>query len=254
MFFILSKILSFLLSPFNWCVLLLLMQWLIKSKKYKKVLLTSSVSIFIIFSNTFIFQKVISVWETPIESYSMLQNNNSPIVVLGGLSSYDDTNDRIHFNEAADRLFQALPVHINNPNRKLILSGGSAEIYFEERPEADYLKDYLITIGINPNDILFEKSSRNTHENAYQTALLFDSLNLDKDIILITSAFHMKRAQACFKKQGFNVIAYSAHAYTNHQSLKPTDYFMPSLNTLQLWPILIKEWFGILAYQMKGYV
>jgi len=214
----------------------------------------TTVSIFLIFSNTFVFQKIISSWEHPVQSASLLAKNNSPIVVLGGLSSYDDTNKRIHFNEAADRLLQALSLHTADSARTLIISGGSAEVYFEERPEADYLNEYLIDIGIASENVHFEKKSRNTHENAYYTAALFDSLKSNKQIILITSAFHMKRAQACFEKQGFSVHPYSAHVLTKHQKLKPAEYFMPSLYTLQLWPVLIKEWFGLLVYQVKGYV
>jgi len=253
MFFILSKILNFLLSPFNWCVLLLLLSWFIKTKKYKKKIILTTVSVFILFSNTYLFQKIVSYWEYPITPAPTLKDNNLPIVILGGLSSYDDQKQRIHFNEAADRLLQALPLHQANPNRKLIISGGSAEIYFEERPEADYLNDYLLSIGVEAETILFETKSRNTHENARNTATLLNRLNIERKVILITSAFHIRRAVACFEKQGFQVTPYAAHAFTKHQILKPADYFMPSLNTLTRWPIIIKEWLGLMVYKIKGF-
>jgi len=195
-----------------------------------------------------------STWEHPLQSSSLLSDNSSPLVVLGGLSSYDESKQRIHFSEAADRLLQALSLHKHDSVRPLIISGGSAEVYFDERPEADYLKDYLLAIGLDSTKIHFENTSRNTYENARNTALLFDSLHLNREIILITSAFHMRRARACFNKQGFTVHAYSAHQLSQHQKLKPADYFMPSLHTLQLWPILIKEWIGIGIYRIKGYI
>ncbi len=149
---------------------------------------------------------------------------------------------------------QGLLLHKTDTSRQIIISGGSAEIYFEEQPEAEYLKDYLIAIGVQPDKILFEKESRNTFENALNTAALFDSVNLRKDITLITSGFHMKRAIGCFKKQGFSVYPISANAYTRHQPLKPADYFIPSLETLQDWPLIIKEWVGICVYKLKGYL
>jgi uncharacterized SAM-binding protein YcdF (DUF218 family) len=254
MFFLLSKILSFLLIPFNWCIILITLNYVIKNARWKRLSRLSAILIFVFFSNGFIFQKVISAWEYPAESFDQFANQNKAIVVLGGMSSYDDELDRIYFKEASDRLLQGMLLAQKNPALPMIISGGSAEIYFEERPEADYLKEYLNTIGIDEGRVFFEKQSRNTHENAFYSAALFDSLQIDKNIVLITSGFHMARARACFEKQGFEVSPLSAHLYTNHQPLKPMDYFMPSLTTLQLWPILIKEWLGIAVYKMKGYV
>lgn len=252
MFFLLSKILNFLLVPFNWCIILLVVSFFVK--KHRKLLQYSTLATFLLFSNTYIFQKILSAWEYPIESFDTEIESMKPIIVLGGLSSYDVKTNRIHFYEATDRLMQGLLLHKTNPERAIIISGGSAEIYFDERPEADYLSQYLLQVGVDSSKIHFETESRNTYENALNTSTLFDSININKNITLITSAFHMRRAKACFQKQGFTVHPVATHAYTNHQELKPADYFLPSLNTLQLWPIIIKEWMGILVYKLKGYL
>ncbi|WP_439184705.1 YdcF family protein [Carboxylicivirga taeanensis] len=254
MFFLLSKILFFLLVPFNWCVLLIIGGTLSKHKRLKYYLFGSAATLFLLFSNTFIFQKVIAQWEHPTENLNQLAPNHTPIVVLGGLSSYDEQTDRIIFKEATDRLMQALLLFKKNPSRLVVITGGSAEIYFEEKPEAEYLKDYLMAIGIPASQILVESQSRNTHENAFNTAALFDSHQLKKDITLVTSAFHMKRATACFEKQNFSVQAVATNPFTNHQPFKPADYFLPSLHTLQSWAILTKEWAGMLVYKLKGYL
>ncbi|MBK3519060.1 YdcF family protein [Carboxylicivirga marina] len=254
MFFLLSKILSFLLVPFNWCLLLLSFGLISKNKRKKRTAFIGCIFIFIIFSNTFIYQMVVKRWEYPVEPLTKDESIDYPIIILGGLSSYDNHTERIHFNEATDRLMQGLLLHKANPVRPLIISGGSAEIYFSERPEAKYLYGYLTNIGIESHKIHFETTSRNTFENALNTATLFDSLDIGKEITLVSSAFHMRRAQACFEKQNFKVHPLAAHAFTNHQALKPKDYLLPSLHTLQSWPLLIKEWMGILVYKLKGYL
>ncbi|WP_430815001.1 YdcF family protein [Carboxylicivirga sp. RSCT41] len=254
MFFLLSKILSFLLIPFNWCVLLLVLTLFIKSRSVKKLSFISAALIFLFFSNSYIFQKITKAWEYPAHSLQDQQYSVKPLVLLGGLSDYEDAIQRIHFYEASDRLLQTILLHNMNKERPIVISGGSAEIYFTERPEADYLQEYLINIGIDSSKIHFEQQSRNTFENALYSAALFDSLYLKKDIALITSAFHMKRAKACFEKQGFKVDAISTHLISSHQPLKPADYFLPSLTTLQLWPLLLKEWMGILVYKIKHYI
>ncbi|MBR8537318.1 YdcF family protein [Carboxylicivirga sediminis] len=225
-----------------------------KRKKRRTYFFAGACIIFLIFSNTLLFQAIISSWEYPVENVEVTVTNNRPVAVLGGLSSYDDKTDRIYFNEATDRLMQVLLIHKKDTSQKIVISGGSAEIYFKEKPEAEYLKDYLLAIGIESDKMLFETKSRNTHENAFYTAALFDSLHMDKDITLITSAFHVKRATSCFKQQGFRVYPIATNAYSKHQPLKPADYFMPSLETLQSWPILLKEWMGIMVYKLKGYI
>lgn len=254
MFFLLSKILSFLLVPFNWCILLFVVGLFIRKKPIKNLLFITAGGLFFFFSNTFVFQKVVTQWEYAAESLEPNAAHADPIVVLGGLSSFNDKIERIYFKEAADRLFQAIWLQKKNPERLMVISGGAAEIYFEEIPEAQYLKDYLLTTGVPENKLLFEKESRNTFENAKNTAALFDSLQYPKHITLITSAFHMKRAIACFEKQGFRVHPVAAHIFKNHQPLKPADYLLPSLDTLQSWPIIIKEWVGMLVYKLKGYI
>jgi uncharacterized SAM-binding protein YcdF (DUF218 family) len=50
--------------------------------------------------------------------------------------------------------------------------------------------------------VLIENRSRNTLENAREVRNLLGA----KRIILVTSAFHMKRAAGMFTKQGFIVI------------------------------------------------
>ncbi len=229
------------------------MRLLTKHQKIKKAYTIAALAIFICFSNTFLFQKVISTYEYPVEPLTTVKHLDKPIVILGGFSGYNESVDRICFQEASDRFLQGLQLKKMMPDQKLIISGGSAEIYFEERAEADYIAEYLSILGIDSAEVAFETQSRNTYENAYYTSILCDSLNIEKEIILITSAFHMKRAKACFDKAGFKTHPLSAHSYRNYKPLKPSDYLLPSLETLQRWPVIIKEWLGLLVYKVKGY-
>lgn len=254
MFFFLSKLLSFLISPFLWCILLLVLSQLLKKRMYKKVLRISALGIFLIFSNTAMFNWTITKWEGPIENAGVEINKASNIVILGGYSSINAKSNKILFFQSVDRLLQALPIYHQNPGSKIILSGGSAEIMFEEVPEAIYLKNYLISINIPENDIIVESESRNTNENAIQTKKVLSAINTSGDVILITSAFHMRRAQRCFEKMGINVIPYYSHFLQHTNQLKPGEYFIPSLATLNQWPLLLKEWLGMFMYKINGYI
>jgi len=71
---------------------------------------------------------------------------------------------------------------------------------------------------------------------------------------LITSAFHMKRAQACFKKQDVKFDVFSTDLYTGELEYTPFDLFVPNVGAIKTWTILIKEWLGMIAYKVAGYI
>nr|WP_319398606.1 YdcF family protein [uncultured Carboxylicivirga sp.] len=240
--------------PFNWALILFIIAQVLKNRRIKKYLRISAFSILLLFSNTAFFQYVCSAWEEQFPIPSLNSDQPYNIVVLGGYSSMNEESQQISFNHAADRLLNALPILFLNPDNKIVLSGGSANIYFDETPESAYIINYLKSINISKDKILVEDKSRNTYENALFTTKLLQDSHLEQPIILVTSAFHMYRANACFNKQGMKVIPYPTQPLRSLTPLKPLDYFTPSLNTLNTWPTLIKEWVGIIIYKIRSYV
>ncbi|NNK80284.1 MAG: DUF218 domain-containing protein, partial [Flavobacteriales bacterium] len=71
---------------------------------------------------------------------------------------------------------------------------------------------------------------------------------------LITSAFHMKRAIACFEKQGVRVKPYPVDYYSDDDPVSWSYYVVPSLRTAIDWQIPIKEKVGWIVYKLKGYL
>jgi len=84
----------------------------------------------------------------------------------------------------------------------LVVSGGSGAVAPTEAREADTMADLAVRLGFPRGDLVIENRSRNTWENAEQVK----SLVSGRTIILVTSAFHLKRSAAMFRKQGFSVI------------------------------------------------
>ena len=68
--------------------------------------------------------------------------------------------------------------------------------------EAPVLKLYLEKIGIPGYDILLESKSRNTHENAVNMKSMLDQSFPGGKFLLISSGWHLRRATACFIKEG----------------------------------------------------
>jgi Uncharacterized conserved protein len=204
--------------------------------------------------NPVLFGWIARHWEYPLTKRTSLPDNVKVAVVLGGMSAYHEGAERVRYFQSGDRLFQALEVYKTGKVRKIFVSGGSPNVLIKERPESEYLKTYLRNIGVPDSDLCIESVSRNTYENAKYTGRAFSNQGWEKRIILVTSAFHIKRAQKCFEKAGFTVIPYSTDCLQSVDGYTFGDFIIPDPIMLYNWQLLIKEWVGYVVYGIKGYI
>lgn len=97
------------------------------------------------------------------------------------------------------RLDKAAAYLLANPNTKVIVSGGQGEN--EAVSEAAGMREYLIGAGISEDRILMEDQSSNTYENLVFSSELLDKAN--DSIVIVTNNFHVFRALAIARKQGY---------------------------------------------------
>lgn len=253
MFFFLSKILVFLISPLTWIFTLLAFALFTKNPVRKKRLFIISLASLYFFSNSFIADEAMRAWEVttpdlkPTEKYEYA-------VVLGGMLWYDARQDKPQFMRGSDRIFQTLPLFRNGQIKKLLLTGGSGSISHPEERESDILKNYLVKTGIPDSCIITENDSRNTRENALFTKRVMDSLHVKGDVLFVTSAFHMRRAIGCFEKVGItNIVPYPTDRYSGPRKYELDFMFLPCTDALDQWNLLIHEWVGYITYKVKGF-
>ena len=248
MFFIASKLLAFLTEPIIWIFILLTATLIFKTKR--RTLLIYTISIFWVLSNGFIADESAKAWETSPKSISSLKHNYKYGIVLGGYSSYNKEIQHIDFNDSGDRLISAIELYKLGKIEKIIVSGGNGELINNGMKESEWSKSFLIQMGVESKDIILENSSRNTMENAQNTAILM-GINKTQKSLLITSAVHMKRAKFCFKKNNFNIDCYPTD-FTNSDITLTVDYlFIPNIDALEKWEGLIHEWIGYIVYKIK---
>jgi uncharacterized SAM-binding protein YcdF (DUF218 family) len=250
MFFILSKILHFLLSPLVWIVLLLIFSTITAYPNRKKTGFKWAFILILFFSNPFILDECMRMWEVPASAYNELKTYKVGIV-LGGMSVYDSKLDRAQFFRASDRLMQAVELYKKGVIKKILFSGGSGRLLHPEMKEGNYINRYLLSMGVPSDDFIIESESRNTYENAVLTKQLIEPTDT---FLLITSAIHMKRSLACFQKQNVNVIPYSTDRYAGPRKYEFEHLFIPDASTLYNWTSLIHEVFGYVNYKIVGYV
>ena len=247
MFFVISKLLAFLSKPIIWILLLLFSS--IFFKKKRKALLILSTILFYFFSNGFIFDKIAGLWEIKSKNVSEITEQYDIGIVLCGMSGYDSQYKMLNFNENADRLIFAEQLYRLGIIKKILLSGGNGQLINNDYLEAKEMKVHLIKNGILEKDILVESSSRNTKENALNSARILKKDFTNGNFLLITSALHMKRSIYCFKKAGIKITPFPTDN-TNTKKDYHIDYiFLPDAETLKKWDSIIHEWIGYVVYK-----
>ncbi|MGQ1785741.1 YdcF family protein [Saccharicrinis sp. GN24d3] len=222
--------------------------------KKRRLLLVLAIGILIVFSNQLIYYQVSGWWEGELEKSESLQQYEG-IILLGGFSNYRSKSRRIQFTRSSDRLLQAVRLYKEGKANRFIFTGGSSRIIIREKSSGEFLKEYLVLLGIPEDSILTEWQARNTYENAVETWKLLKAEGIsDKKFLLVTSGFHMKRALGCFKKVGIDVTPFKTDALQGNVPPEIWECFMPSASVLATWELLFKEWVGYAVYSVKGYV
>lgn len=254
MFFYLSKILAFALSPLLWSLTALVLAIILKNEKTKKALSWTAVLLLLFFSNQWLFRLAAGILEEPTTPSTTINENIEIAVIAGGTASWHEPAQRVRFNQSADRLWQGIDLLKQGKVKRLVFTGGTADLKQEKKREASYISAYIRQLGIADSLFITEEQSKNTYENALFSMELFEQKGYNKRIILVTSAFHMKRAKGCFEKQGFEVIPYACDPLTNGEPLKIHEFILPSPQVLMDWEVIIKEWIGYFVYKTKGFV
>ncbi|MDF9795842.1 uncharacterized SAM-binding protein YcdF (DUF218 family) [Catalinimonas alkaloidigena] len=251
MFFILSKTLYFLIMPVTLIVLAFLLSWFYK--KYRRLFLLTGLILLLLFTNYMIGNALVRWWEIPPTPLNELPAYQVGIV-LGGITSDKDPRDRVHVSGAADRILHAIHLYREGKIDKILISGGSGKILKDDIPEAELLKKILLLSKVPEKDIMIEASSRNTRENALFSAKILNENYKPERFLLITSAFHMRRAKACFEKVGLEVDTYSVDMRGNEFEFTPDELFIPTSTAIGSWEVVIRELTGMLAYKISGYI
>ena len=255
MFFILSKTIAFLVMPFTVVIILLMLSAFWRNPKWKKRFFWAAIVLLLFFSNDFIANEFMRAWEVRTKAYKDMKPHEFGIVLTGATMSMIMPNDRVYFKRGADRVTHTVQLYKLGLLRKILISGGTGTLKDEDEPEADKFKKAMVMMGIPEDDIVIENKTRNTYESAVEVKKMLDSLQIkEEDCLLITSAFHMRRSLACYRKADLDIEPFSTDFYAHPRFFYPDGLLIPSLDAIELWHKLFKEWLGLVAYKIAGYI
>lgn len=256
MFFILSKLLAFLLKPLTWMVALALFGFFTKNKTWRKKSIAALTVMLLVFTNPWLANELARAWETGKRNPDTIIEPYEVGIVLGGYANFNAASPPgvLTFHQAGNRLMAALALYQTGKVKRLLLSGGAGQLLGDAPPEADAVRAFLLQCAVPDSAILVENRSRNTHENAEFSKQMLDSIAPPHRYLLITSSWHIRRAAACFDKTGLRCDTFGTDYLTETNRGNWLSWLEPDWKALLKWELLLKEWAGWLAYRAKGYV
>lgn len=242
--------------PLTICLILILGGTIYIKRKWGKRSLWTGIALLWFFSNQFISNQAMLAWEPDFKSFEEVENYEIGIVLTGVTNMSKTAYDRTFFNKGADRITHALQLYRLGKIKKILITGGQGLNPVNPQTEAEILERFLLMTGMPKEDILVEDQAKNTHENALFAKNFLESKGIDsnQEFILITSAFHMYRAKACFDKVGLNTVTFPTDYYSHDTKYDLPAFLYPNPSSIENWHKLVKEWIGILVYKMVGYI
>ena len=252
MFFILSKTVYFLFMPLGLITVTLLLAWRLKDKKWKKRCIYVALFLGIVFTNPFLGNISMRLWEQPPVPINELETYDLAIVLTGVAKSRMEPRDRVYFNKGADRVVHAFQLFKEGKVKKILISGGSGALIKPEYSEANTLKKAFLMLGVPDSLLITEEESQNTWQSAQNVKKYFSDEIKGKNL-LITSAFHMKRAMGCFQKSDIRIDSFPVDYYSDPIIFTP-ESLIPTAFAMTHWQKVLHEMLGITAYKIMGYM
>jgi uncharacterized SAM-binding protein YcdF (DUF218 family) len=248
----LSQIWSLLLSPSNALIALLAAGLLLISVNRKSagraMVIFAGVSLCVV-AVLPVGSWLLATLETRFPANQAIAFPITGVIILGGAVSDRVSADGYHPqpNEAADRLFVTAELEHRFPSAEVVVSGGPIDRR-TGRSEADAVAHYLETLGVPAGRIVLERRSKDTFENAQFSADLVHP-RPGQRWLLVTSAFHMPRAIASFRRAGFWAQAAPADWRTS------ADWWRVSWSAatnLKMFDTAAREYLALVTYWLRG--
>lgn len=171
------------------------------------------------------------------------------VVLAGGIHGRPATADNPASLHSASlrRVIEAVRVARATPGAVLLMSGGTGGAV----READLMATLATMLGYPRSQLVLDRDSRTTAEAAGNVArLLTSEPGRASAIQLVTSALHMRRAAAVFRRQGFTVCPVAVDRRWVRPD--PSEALVPQISALEKTTAAYHEIVGYLAYRVTG--
>jgi uncharacterized SAM-binding protein YcdF (DUF218 family) len=224
----------------------LVLLWRLRSRWAGALLIGFGVGVITLSASPLVAERLMGSLEAP---YPPLVAADCPkadaIVLLGGAMRprlHDDWRPRLH--RGSDRIWEAARLYHAGCAPLVVVSAGGGVEPPCRGAEIEGIAELLGDLGVPREALLLEAESRNTQGNAAFSRAILEPLGADR-VLLVTSAWHLRRAVALFEREGFEVVPVGAD-YRSFQTCGGLGCFVPSVDALEGSGLVLKERLGLL--------
>lgn len=176
------------------------------------------------------------------------------VVLSGGRTMPPGDPAVVEWNEAVDRFDVGVQLYQAGKAPWLILTGGWVPWRPEMQPEGEVLAGLAAERGVPAADIRVTGRASNTEEEAAAVTAVLATLPPpgDAPILLVTSAYHMRRAQLIFAQAGMSVVPFPVDFQSSARAPFSILDLLPSAGSLQRTEMALREAYGYWFYWLKG--
>lgn len=272
MFVFLSKFLPPFIYPLGLaCLMILLALWLdwrsplqgtaLRRARLRRGLLLTTLLLLWFGGNRWVALSLVRSLEWQYLAPAEIPTVDAIVLLGGGTEAQEAPSPMVGINSAGDRVLYAVELYRQGKAPYLLASGGMMDWSSAENSPATDMLALLEWSGVPQEALWLQPRSRNTYEDALYSAEILRQKGARR-ILLVTSASHMPRAYRLFRAQGLEVIPAPTDfqvTYAEWQSLFDPDPrvqllgLLPSAGNLATTSNMLKEYIGLLVYDLRGW-
>lgn len=132
----------------------------------------------------------------------------------------------------------------------IIVCGGRFTYNRDAAPVAELMRELLVTWGVPESDVILEDKGSSTYEQAKLAGDLLRSRHAGR-IVVVTEAYHMRRAKGLFDKLGFATVP-AACGFRSLPDEVRYGHFVPGDRALELTSDALRELAALGVYRLQG--
>jgi uncharacterized SAM-binding protein YcdF (DUF218 family) len=242
-----------------WSLMVLGVLWLIWRRQWRSAvwLGVPATLIFLIGSTPLAEQLVASEerpWANGMEKAKLSDAPADAVVALGGGARVSQ-HDVLGFamDDGASRNLTAIQLVRWGKAKTLVLGGSWPMPDRPNVPSMGVVQDWVTSWGLAAGTVTNLGVCINTHDEAIAFRILAQDQGWLK-VVLVTSALHMRRSVALFKKQGIDIVPVAADFQVQGVSQDLQFSLFPRQHRLFLMTLYLHEKIGWWVYRARGWV
>lgn len=175
------------------------------------------------------------------------------VVVLSEGRTLAPGPDRVSESNDANRFSAGTELALAGKAPLLVFTGAAIGSAPGGPSEGDVLSVQARALGVPADRIAVTPSVLNTADEAREVAKLLRTRQVQgARIVLVTSAFHMRRARQVFQQEGLTVEPFPVSFSSSGPGSFSVFWFMPSVNALSKTQTALRELYGRAFYAIRG--